>query len=106
MKIIAKRIKLARESISMSQEKLADLTHLHPSAIGHYEAGSRVPSAQALADLARSLRTSADYLLGIESEHEERRETALRRLAGIIADFPEYDAGTKPKKSKRSAKKR
>lgn len=61
---IGERIKQRREELGLSQSGLARRTRLTPAAIWQYEHGDRSPSSEALAELARALKVSADYLLG------------------------------------------
>jgi Zn-dependent peptidase ImmA (M78 family) len=48
----------------MSQGQLADCTKLQPSAVSHFETGSRKPSFDNLRRLADALSVTTDYLLG------------------------------------------
>lgn len=48
-----------------TQAQLAQRANLRPSAVGHFEAGSRLPSAINLRRLALALGCSVDRLLGI-----------------------------------------
>ena len=48
----------------MSQGDLAKKSGLQPSAISHFETGSRSPSFDNLKRLADALETTTDYLLG------------------------------------------
>lgn len=65
----AVRLKQARETRHLTQEALAEKVGLHPSHIGHYEAGTRKPSYDNLRDLCLALRVSGDILLGLTSAH-------------------------------------
>lgn len=58
------RLRAARESRRLSQGALAERTGLQPSAVSHFETGTRKPSFENLRRLADALRVSTDYLLG------------------------------------------
>ncbi len=71
------RLKSVREQRGMSQLDLAQKAGLQPTAISHFETGSRSPSFDNLRKLADALSVNTDYLLG------RSEETAL---AGPKAD--------------------
>lgn len=58
------RLRAAREKCGLSQSDLADRTKLQPSAISHFETGTRKPSFDNLRILADALDVTTDYLLG------------------------------------------
>jgi transcriptional regulator with XRE-family HTH domain len=62
--IFAQRLRAARELRKMSQGDLAEKTGLQPSAISHFETGTRGPSFDNLKLLADALIVTTDYLLG------------------------------------------
>jgi transcriptional regulator with XRE-family HTH domain len=62
--IFLQRLKLARENRKLSQGELAQRSGLQPSAISHFETGSRSPSFDNLKKLADALEVSTDYLIG------------------------------------------
>ena len=62
--IFKQRLKIARENRNLSQEGLAQRSGLQPSAISHFETGSRSPSFDNLKKLADALEVSTDFLLG------------------------------------------
>lgn len=64
----------ARRAARLTQAQLAQLTGLKQSAIAHFEASRREPSARNLKRLSIALRVSADTLLGIKP----------RRLCGRV----------------------
>ncbi len=61
----AGRLKAARELRRMTQDDLAARVEMHPSQIGHYEAGTRKPSYDNLRTFCGVLRVNSDYLLGL-----------------------------------------
>lgn len=58
------RLRAARESRRLSQGGLAKRAGLQPSAVSHFETGTRKPSFDNLRRLADALGVSTDYLLG------------------------------------------
>ena len=64
----AERLKSARESRKLNQGQLAKLAGLQPSAVSHFETGTRKPSFDNLRRLADALAVTTDYLLGRAGE--------------------------------------
>lgn len=60
----SERLRSAREYRGFSQSDLAVKSSMQPSAISHFETGSRKPSFDNLRILADSLDVTTDYLLG------------------------------------------
>ena len=58
------RLRTAREHCGLSQGDLAKRSGLQPSAISHFETGTRKPSFDNLRLLADTLDVTTDYLLG------------------------------------------
>jgi transcriptional regulator with XRE-family HTH domain len=58
------RLRIAREYCGLSQGDLAKRSGLQPSAISHFETGTRKPSFDNLRLLADTLDVTTDYLLG------------------------------------------
>lgn len=68
------RLRSAREYRGLTQGQLAERSDLQPSAISHFETGTRKPSFDNLRLLADTLDITTDYLLG--------RVDDLKGLAG------------------------
>jgi len=62
--IFPQRLRDARDMRELSQESLAKLTGLQPSAVSHFETGTRKPSFDNLKKLADALDVTTDFLLG------------------------------------------
>ncbi|MBI3129668.1 MAG: helix-turn-helix transcriptional regulator [Candidatus Tectomicrobia bacterium] len=62
--IFPERLRAAREMRELSQGALATRAGMQPSAISHFESGTRKPSFENLRRLADALDVSTDYLLG------------------------------------------
>jgi transcriptional regulator with XRE-family HTH domain len=105
------RLRKAREHRGLSQGDLAQRTGLQPSAISHFETGTRKPSFDNLRRLADALEVTTDYLLGrVERMDAEagadRLHRHLERLTSADRDFAEkmlkelaQRAATRTKKS-------
>ena len=65
MTIQSQRIRDRRKALSLSQEDLAALVGSNQTQISRYEVGENDPTGETLAALARALKTTADYLLGL-----------------------------------------
>jgi len=62
-KDIGARIRLERENLNLTREKLAEITELSPFYIGQIERGDRKMSLATMAKIAKVLHISTDYLL-------------------------------------------
>lgn len=69
--VFPERLRLARARRELNQEALAKRANLQPSAISHFETGTRKPSFDNLRRLADALEVTTDYLLGRVEEMEE-----------------------------------
>ena len=78
------RLRRAREYRGLTQGELAERANLQPSAISHFETGTRKPSFDNLRLLADTLDVTTDYLLGRVDEFKD--------LAGADKLHRHYDA--------------
>lgn len=62
--MLGARIALLRKNQKMSQQKLAQMLQVSPSAVGMYEQGRRAPDYATLRRMAELFGVSTDYLLG------------------------------------------
>jgi transcriptional regulator with XRE-family HTH domain len=76
--IFSQRLKAARETRKLSQGDLAEKSGLQPSAISHFETGSRSPSFDNLKRLADALEVTTDYLIGREDQPTTSGPTAQK----------------------------
>ena len=81
--IFPERLRTAREKRGFNQGDLAQRAGLQPSAISHFETGTRKPSFDNLRRLADALDVTTDYLLG--------RVKELDGLAGADRLHRHYD---------------
>lgn len=63
--VFSGRVASTRKQRMLSQAELAEISGLHPTAISHFEIGTRIPSIRNLKRLADSLEVSTDFLLGL-----------------------------------------
>lgn len=90
--IFRKRLRTAREHRGFNQGELAERAGLQPSAVSHFETGTRKPSFDNLKRLADTLRVTTDYLLGRTHQMDASAETAdrlHRQYSGLSADYQE-----------------
>jgi transcriptional regulator with XRE-family HTH domain len=97
--LFPERLRIARTTRDLSQEALAERAKLQPSAISHFETGSRKPSFDNLRRLADALSVTTDYLIGRVDEMEavstdmataDRVHRHLNQLTGEDLDFAEH----------------
>lgn len=84
--IFAKRLYAARNQRGYSQEELGKRTDLQPSAISHFETGTRKPSFENLKRLADALAVTSDYLLGRSDDpagNSREGDTVYRDYASL-----------------------
>ena len=74
--IFCTRLREARELRDLSQSELAERAKLQPSAISHFESGTRKPSFDNLKRLANALEVTTDFLLGRSKNPEAHGSTA------------------------------
>ena len=70
---IGTNIKKLRRERDITQEQLAELLHLTPSAISQWETDRVLPDITCLPRLANIFRVSADVILGIDVESKDAR---------------------------------
>lgn len=68
MILLGDKLKMLRNSRSLTQGELAEMMGLATSAISSYESCSRRPSYEVLIKYARIFHVSTDFLLGIEKQ--------------------------------------
>ncbi len=82
--IFPDRLRTAREYRGLTQGELAERAGLQPSAVSHFETGTRKPSFDNLLLLANTLDVTTDYLLG--------RVDDFKQLAGADQLHRHYHA--------------
>lgn len=81
---LAKRIKLRRESLNMTQDELSEFLNVRKELIIDFENGNVLPSVNRLKNLSVILRTTSDYLIGNSNEASIYNKLFLSRLKDIM----------------------
>ena len=74
--VFPEKLRRAREIRQLSQAELAARAKLQPSAVSHFETGTRRPSLDNLRRLADALSVSIDYLVGRSESIDGIAQTA------------------------------
>ncbi|QLI83201.1 helix-turn-helix transcriptional regulator [Chitinibacter fontanus] len=88
MSFSARLIALRKEK-GLTQQGLADATHIHVQQIKRYEAGTSEPSAEALRKIARAFSISTDWLLFEDGERGPSDDLRLQFEA--VSHMPEEE---------------
>ena len=70
-------VKNLRKELGITQTELAEKIFVNKSMISAYEKGKRMPSLDALIQLSMIFNVSVDYLLGIQKDNKNDRETTI-----------------------------
>lgn len=86
---LGQRIRERRKSLHISQQELAARLHTDQKQISKYENDRNDPSASVIAQLAKELNTSSDWLLGLTSISERplRGEGDLDNLETEVVEL-------------------
>lgn len=88
-KKLGKRIKAARNKMSMSQEKLAEKIGLSSVYISHIETGTTKPSIDTLVNICNQLGITPDYVL-FDSVYNSK-EYLRDEIASLLNECSEND---------------
>ena len=83
-KEIGNRISYLLNKNGITQKELADRINVSESVVSRYISGEREPKANVLANIATALRTTSDYLLGIEDDNFS--QPRIKRMIARNAD--------------------
>ncbi|MDD3206143.1 MAG: helix-turn-helix transcriptional regulator [Lachnospiraceae bacterium] len=84
---LGERIRKERVQKSLTQEVLAEKISVSCQHVGNIERAKKIPSVQVLADLAKELDVSIDYLL---YDSQQQKESPLdNEIAHLIQDKPD-----------------
>lgn len=103
------RLRRARLDKGLSQAELAGRAGFQPSAVSHFETGTRSPSFENLKRIADALAVSADYLLGRQGESTAAGPVAdklFRNFERMSADDQETIAEWAEMLARKSSKRR
>ena len=68
MSTFSERLQQVRQEQGFSRKEIADILEVTPRAYQYYEEGKREPNYDKLVVLARHLKVSSDYLLGLSDD--------------------------------------
>ena len=80
---LGQRIRAQRIRMGMTQEELAEALFVEKSTISYYENDKKEMRASGLAEMARVLQTTPNYLLGYTYSDDDFLSEALSLLEGI-----------------------
>ena len=80
---LGQRIRAQRIRMGMTQEELAEALYVEKSTISYYENDKKEMRASGLAEMARVLQTTPNYLLGYTNSDDDFLSEALSLLEGI-----------------------
>lgn len=63
LQLFAKNVRIHRERLGVSQEKLAELSDLHRTYIGSIERSEKIPSLISIVKIARALKINVSQLI-------------------------------------------
>ena len=87
MSIFSERLTLARKSLKLTQQDVANKFQITRSAYGAWESGRNEPSFSFIFDFCRSTGISADYLIGLSDTMTASISTPVSiQLAAITRD--------------------
>ena len=78
IRLIGTRIAALRKKRGLTQDQLADLIGINQILVSKYEVGRVKLSAEMLYRFAKVLKTSADYILGLDEENQEVETLSLK----------------------------
>ena len=94
MKELGERLRILRESVKLSQVKMADLLGVKQSSINRYEQGQSAPSLETLVKYADYFDVSMDYLYcrtdDPRGKHYEFQPKILQEKAGDNKEMREF----------------
>ena len=80
---LGQRIRAQRIRLGMTQEELAEALFVEKSTISYYENDKKEMRASGLAEMAKVLQTTPNYLLGYAYSDDDYLSEALSLLEGI-----------------------
>jgi transcriptional regulator with XRE-family HTH domain len=84
MSVFGERLKMLRESRSLSQDEFASKFSLAQTTIGMYERGLREPNIERLNQFATFFNVSLDYLVGRTDNPAKEYKPSTRELLDML----------------------
>ena len=69
--VFISRLKALRKDYGLTQPQLGEMIGMSRGAVGHWEAGTRIPNMDTIYTLSRIFNVSADYLIGASNYKSE-----------------------------------
>lgn len=88
MSTFSKRLKEQRESIGLSQSRLAGEVGVHQSIIGRYERDEAKPTIDVVVKIAAVMNTTVGYLLGENDQADTFKSPEMLKRFKDILTFP------------------
>lgn len=85
------KIKFLRIKQDMTQKELGQKLGISTVSIGHWEAGTRTPSSDAIVLLAKLFNVSADFLLGIEIDEDKDSALLTKNELSLLSNYRVLD---------------
>ena len=89
--LIGERIKTLRVQKAITQKELSDIIGVSVITIRNWEAGNKLPSANAVISLARAFGVSSDIILGLESHANLFAMPTTRRESALLTSYRSLD---------------
>lgn len=86
---LGERLFMLRRRLGFGQKIVAEAAGISVAALSKYEHDQRDPQASALAALARTLRTTSDYLVGLSATPDASLASVMQTLQELARSHPE-----------------
>jgi transcriptional regulator with XRE-family HTH domain len=90
-KLIASRLRLAREMAGLTQGQAAKLLGIHRPTLSEMEAGRRKVAAEEVSNLAKMYGVGVSWLVGEESEGADSRQDRIELAAREMGKLKRED---------------
>lgn len=87
-------LKVARKNAGLTQTELGEALSVAMATIANWEGDRRTPTPQQIRQIAETLHTSADELLGIEKGPSEDEPVDVQKLYETLVDYGFVSAGS------------
>ena len=91
MSDFSKRLREQRDTLGLSQSKLASSVGVHHSIIGRYERDEAKPTIDVIIRMAKALNTSVAYLLGENEDANLFQDPSMLKRFKDILQLPKED---------------
>ena len=88
---IGEKIRLQRKRVNMKQEELGDNLGISAKTIQRWEAGERMPNTSIIPNLAKTLNTSVEYLMGVDDAKDVKPEIESSSINNSVESNNDLD---------------